>query len=200
MLELIQHYSNNKNKLFTLFIELLYSFTLLFFASQLYGLELNLEDLLIEVKSISVNFFLTIIGIGLTYLTIAITSHLVILITSLIVLRLTDWVNYQKDLWELKDKVKSSFTFDQYRKQKKISSNKAAHKLFSGLNEKQFPKFCIIYFTLKFTEMITVKRVMMGNSTPTNIGILSKEIRVFGILVYRMSTGTRNQKSSSVSS
>lgn len=48
--------------------------------------------------------------------------------------------------------------------------------------------------------MIRVTRVMMGNSTPEHIGITAKEIRIFGLLVYRMSTRTRNQKSSSVPS
>lgn len=162
MLELIQHYSNNKNKLFALFIELLYSFTLLFFACKLYGLELNFDDLLIEVKSISVNFFLTIIGVGLTYLIIVIAAQLIILITSLIILRLTDWINYQKDRRKLKGEVKSSFTFDQYRKQKEISSNEAAHKLFSGLNEKQFPR---------------LKDYYLGNNATLNSG------RIFIILL-----------------
>lgn len=152
MAELIQHYLENRSKLFALFIELLHSFTLLFFACQLYGLELNFDDLIIEAKSVSANFFLTFIGVGLTYLTIAYAAQLIIAITSSIVLRVTDWIGYQEDRTIQKDNKKSFLTFKQFRKNKEIGNNEGAQKFFSGLNEKEFIRFKDFHLEKKATR------------------------------------------------
>lgn len=139
MFEFLQHYSANKSKLFALCIEILYSFTLLFFACQIYGVKLSFDELVVAAKSISVDFFITVIGIGLTYLIVAIVAQLIIIIgVSLIISELSDFIIYKIRCRKLKDEEKSSFTIEKFKKEKETVKSEGAYKLFSSMNEKQF--------------------------------------------------------------
>ena len=96
MFEYIQHYSSNKSKLFDLGIEILYAFTLLFFAGQLYGKEISIDGLISGAKSVSIDFFQDVIGISLAYLLIAIIVQLVVIIIMLSSAELVKYIGYRR--------------------------------------------------------------------------------------------------------
>lgn len=109
MFEFIQFYRANKSKSIGIIIEVLYTFSLLIFATELYGK--SIKSLMIEANTFSKNFFIHIISIGLVYVFVAFTAKLFAKLILSIVSWLINYVLYKRKKAVLKKKERKNFSF-----------------------------------------------------------------------------------------
>lgn len=153
MFDFVQHYSSSKSKLFDFGIEVLYAFTLLFFAGQLYGKEISIDALLSGAKTVSIDFFQDVIGISLAYLLIAIIVQVAVMLVMFGSDELIYYIGYRRYKKRLKVELKETFTFEKYKKQPESKElyDEAAYRVLGNLNEKQFIRGKDYYLEKKAT-------------------------------------------------
>ena len=113
MFEFIQFYRTNKSKLLDILVEILYAFSILLFANELYGKEFNWNSIVTGAKSLSKEFFTDVIGFGLTYFFVAIAAKTIFIFILSIVERSIHYPSYRRLRKKLKKK-KKEYSFDQY--------------------------------------------------------------------------------------
>jgi len=113
MFEFIQFYRTNKSKLLDILVEILYAFSILLFANELYHKEFDWNSIVLGAKSLSKEFFTDLIGFGLTYFFVAIATRTIIIFILSIVERLIHLRSYKRLRKKLKKK-KKEYSFEQY--------------------------------------------------------------------------------------
>lgn len=181
MLEFLQFYTTNKSKLLNILLEILYAFSILIFANELYGKEITITSLINGAQSVSKDFFVDVVGIGLTYVFVAIVAHVFTILILTIFERLISRVRYREAWRKLKLKNGEAYTFDNFMENRENMSdfNTLASGMFIYTKKEKLSELRLYFTGMKFSTLAVRFFIMLSSFLMVSLSYLKSS---FGVI------------------
>lgn len=165
MFDFIQFYTTNRNKLLDILIELLYALTIFIVTKEIYGKHITWNTLIIGAQSLSMEFFLDLIGIGLIFLTVAlIIRWFASVILSSVEMSISR-IKYLKRRAKLNSIKKREYTFKIFVQKGEVTPGLKilADKTFLYVKEERMSELRSYFTKSKFSSLATKLFVILSS-------------------------------------